>query len=233
MCRHVAWVGGPVEPAAVLLDAPHALVTQVEAPRCQRPGVTNRDGWGIAWLDGGGWRQRRRTVPFDADHEGHAALRALTTGAFVAAIRRASPGAALHASGNAPFVDGAWAFSLNGFVGGFFEGAGDVLRAALPADRRDALAGDADTEVLFGLVLERLAAGADPAAALEAVRDLALAAAGDRPSRLNLLLCDGRAIWATRWANSLFTRPGVVASEPWDDDPAWREVPDRSVIAVE
>jgi glutamine amidotransferase len=232
LCRHVAYVGWPTEVARLLLDEPHALVTQVDAPRCQLAGVTNRDGWGIAWRRGDDWQQRRSTVPFSADHDGQAGLRTLTAPAFMAAIRRASPGAALTVSGNAPFVEGPWAFSLNGFVGGFFEGAGDVLRAELSDERNDALAGDADTEVLFGLVLDRLDA-ADPAAVLVEVRDLALAAAGDRPSRLNLLLSDGTTIWATRWSNSLFTRPGVVASEPWDDDPVWHEVPDRSVITVD
>lgn len=239
MCRHIAYVGRPVSVARMLLEEPHGLVTQVDSPRCQLPGVANRDGWGIAWRHGDEWQQRRSTIPFSADHDGQAGLTTLTTPAFMAAIRRASPGASLTVSGNAPFVEGRWAFSLNGFVGGFFEGAGEQLRAQLSPERNAALAGDADTEVLFGLVLDRLDEGDrdDPAAALEAVRDLALDAAGKQPSRLNLLLGDGSALWATRWSNSLFTARTaegdvVVASEPFDDDPVWHEVPDRSVLAV-
>ena len=237
MCRHLAYVGRPVELASVLLDKPHALVTQVDQPRCQLPGVTNRDGWGIAWRHAGAWAHRRSTVPFSADHDGQAGVRAISSPAFVAAIRRASPGAALTESGNAPFVDGEWAFSLNGFVGGFFEGAGEILRDRLPADRRAALAGDADTEVLFALVLDRLQRGADPAAALVDVVEQSLEAAAGQPSRLNLLLADGEAVWATRWSNSLFTRRTAdgdltVASEPWDDHPSWSEVADRSVVSA-
>ena len=223
--------------ASVLLDSPHALVTQVDSPRCQLPGVTNRDGWGIAWRHGDGWSQRRSTIPFSADHDGQAGLRTISTASFVAAIRRASPGAALTESGNAPFVSGRWAFSLNGFVGGFFEGADEVLREQLTTARREVLAGDADSEVLFGLVLDRIDRGADPAAALEAVVAAGLDAAGARPSRLNLLLSDGATIWATRWSNSLFSRRTAegdvaVASEPWDDDPSWVEVPDGSILTA-
>jgi glutamine amidotransferase len=236
MCRHVAYVGPPVDAAALLLDPPHALVTQVDSPRCQLPGVTNRDGWGLAWRDaGGGWSVHRSTAPLSEDPTADAAIRGVTSTAVVAAVRRASPGLALVASGNAPFVAGQWAFSLNGFVGGFAEGVSrPALVAALSAPRAGSLAGDTDTEVLLGLVLDHLDAGTEPGAALAAVVGLALDAAGDRDSRLNLLLSDGAATWATRWSNSLFHRTAagsvVVASEPWDDRDDWTEVPDRSVV---
>lgn len=247
MCRHLAYVGRPTDVVSLLLDEAHALVTQVDSPRCQLPGVTNRDGWGIAWRPGDidnadGWWLQRSTIPLSEDHDGQAGLKRIVAPAFMAAIRRASPGASLTESGNAPFVDddGRWAFSLNGFVGGYFDGAREPLLADLSAARRDALEGDADTEVLFGLVLDRIDAGLDPAAALAAVVAAGADAAGDRPSRLNLLLSDGSTIWATRWSNSLFVRQTgsaggadvVVASEPSGDDEAWTEVPDRSVVVA-
>ena len=42
----------------------------------------------------------------------------LRSGAFLGAARLASPGATLVDTGNAPFVSGVWAFSLNGIVSG-------------------------------------------------------------------------------------------------------------------
>ncbi len=54
--------------------------------------------------------------------------------------------------------------------------------------------------------------------------------------RLNLLLTDGERIAATAWGNSLFTLADddlgrvVVASEPFDDDPRWVRVPDRTLV---
>jgi glutamine amidotransferase len=242
MCRHVAVVGGPpgdpIDLAAVILDGSHALVTQVDHPRCQDPGVTNRDGWGAAWLDGGAWRRHRSVASLSEDMVGQRVVAGVRSPAVMAAIRRASPGLALVETGNAPFVDGDWAFSLNGFVGGFADGpAAGPLRDALTAARRESLTGDTDTEVLFGLVLDRLDAGDDPGDALTAVVQTALAAAGDRLSRLNLLLSDGRGIWATRWNNSLFHRRlehgrVVVASEPWDDADGWTPVEHGHLVRV-
>ena len=235
MCRHVASTGWSVRVSDVLLDAPHALTKQVRTPRHQLPGVTNEDGWGLAWWEGTTLRHHRSTMPLTDDHDGHALARAVATGPFIAAVRRASPGSALVETGNAPFVGDGLAFSLNGFVGGFHHHAGAALRGAM--GRHHDLAGDTDTEVLFALVRDRLDAGSDPPTALAAAVERALEVAGDQPSRLNLLLTDGAGIWATRRSNSLFTLRRAdgsvaVASEPWDDDPAWAEVPDFSIVTA-
>jgi glutamine amidotransferase len=151
------------------------------------------------------------------------------SGAIVAAARLASPGTTLDDRNNAPFVTGRWSFSLNGYA--FRDGREPPLRAALSTARRAQLRGDTDSEVLFGLVLDRLDDGADPADALSAVTALV---DPDDDVRLNLLLCDGETVVASAWGNSLYLRSGdesiVVASEPLDDDPAWQPVPDRSLV---
>lgn len=228
MCRHLAYAGPAIDVAGPLLDAPHALVTQVDRPLLQGDDAVNLDGWGCAWWDGAAWQRHRSTVRFDADTAGQELVRGVRSTAFIAAVRRASPWSAHTETGNAPFLQEGWAFSLNGFVGAFDREAGRVLRAALSERRRSRLDGDTDSEVLFGLVLDRIDAGSDPAGALAGVTDHAVAAAGSATSRLNLLLTDGGRIWASRSGNSLFARDGAIASEPWDDDPAWREVEDRA-----
>jgi glutamine amidotransferase len=56
--------------------------------------------------------------------------------------------------------------------------------------------------------------------------------------RFNFLLTDGHVIAGTTAGHTLFYRQGqaggadsvTVASEPADDDPAWTEIPDRSLI---
>jgi gamma-glutamyl hercynylcysteine S-oxide hydrolase len=67
----------------------------------------------------------------------------------------------------------------------------------------------------------------------EFVRDLGKR---DPDAQLNLLLTDGRQIIATRWNDTLsilHTRGGVVvASEPYDDDPGWADVPDHHLVDV-
>jgi glutamine amidotransferase len=80
-----------------------------------------------------------------------------------------------------------------------------------------------------------LTAGDDEGRALaETVLEVAAAAPA---SRLNLLLTNGSTVTATTWGDSLYylSRPGggtVVASEPYDDDPRWQEIPDRSLLAA-
>ena len=131
--------------------------------------------------------------------------------------------------GNAPFVAGPWAFSLNGLVHGFPDGIGEELRARVEADRRSGIVGDADTEVLFALVLQLLDAGAEPGDALATVVHDVLAIT---TGRLNLLLTDGGRVFATRVGNSLARRGPLIVSEPIDDDPGWIEVPDRSLVVL-
>jgi glutamine amidotransferase len=229
MCRHLAYVGRPVVISSLVFDAPRSLRTQARTPDHQPPGRINPDGWGVAWYPDHKTppeEYRSTTSIWDDDTFTDATT---CSRAIVAAARLASPGTALDSANNAPFVSSRWSFSLNGF--GFHDDREATLRAALSPERRAALRGDTDSEVIFGLVLDRVDDGLDPASALRDVT--ALVDPGDRV-RLNLLLSDGATVAATAWGNSLFVRPRddsfLVASEPLDDDPAWARVPDRSLV---
>jgi glutamine amidotransferase len=85
-----------------------------------------------------------------------------------------------------------------------------------------------DSALLAALVFDR---GAESLG--ETVREVA---AADPAARLNLLATDGTRLLATTWGDTLsflLTEDGVaVASEPWDDDPAWTDVPDRHLVQV-
>ena len=56
----------------------------------------------------------------------------------------------------------------------------------------------------------------------------------DPDARLNLLLTDGQRVLATRWNDTLSvlaTDDGVVvASEPYDDDPRWTDLPEHHLV---
>lgn len=228
MCRHLAYLGPPIALRSLLFDAPHSLCQQAERPDHQAPGRVNKDGWGVGWFSADGIDERhyRTTTPMWDDRA--FSYGDVESGAFVAAARLASPGGTLHPSGNAPFRGDGWLFSLNGYVKGFPEGIGDELRAGLSTRRREAIVGDADTEVLFALVLERLDRGTAPAAALASVvREVA----AKTEAKLNLLLTDGRALHGTRFGNSLFARPSTIVSEPLDDAD-WQEIPEDSLVLL-
>jgi glutamine amidotransferase len=234
MCRHLGYVGPPVRFHDLVFAAPHSLAAQARCPRHQDWGDTNADGWGIGWYDDG--RDvpalHLTTTPVWDDATFEAKSRGIGTRAFVAAARLASPGAAIAKSGNAPFREGRWLFSLNGLVDDFHTGADVVLRAQVSPERRALLRGDADTEVLFAMVLDRIDAGTPPAVAVAEVTRAALAVS---TGSLNFLLTDGHTLVASRAGRSLFWHVGdgvTIVSEPLDDDPAWHAVPDHTVLTV-
>ena len=236
MCRHLAYVGPPVALDALLLRPAHSLLRQASAPRLQVATHDNPDGFGAGWYaDGAATPERYRTAtPMWADERFLALAAGIHAGAVLAAVRNATPGSVIEVTGNAPFTSGPWLFSHNGYVAGFRTGVADELRARTSAHRLAGIEGDTDSEALFALVLDHLDRGCTAIDALAATVATARELGG---GYLNLLLTDGHAIAATAVGNSLFVldRAGarVVASEPFDDDPAWQAVPDGSTVVAD
>ncbi|PWR05688.1 ergothioneine biosynthesis protein EgtC [Micromonospora acroterricola] len=235
MCRHLAYLGPPVTLAELLFDPAYSLVRQSWAPRDMRGGGTiNADGFGVGWYPGDGEPVRyRRAQPIWSDPT-IAQLAAVTrAGAVLAAVRSATVGMAVLDGAAAPFAEGRWLFSHNGVVRGWPD-AVVPLAAGLPV--RDLLTLDAatDSALLWALVRHRLRAGADPAEAVgRTVAEVAAAAPG---SRLNLLLTDGRRVVASVAGHALSVRAAagsvLLASEPHDDDPGWRPVPEGRLVSA-
>lgn len=114
-------------------------------------------------------------------------------------------------SASAPFTDGHWLLSHNGLVD----------RAVLPLSEK--AESTCDSAVLAALIFER---------GLDALGDTIVEVADADPNaRLNILAGNGSRLLATTWGDTLSTLrrdDGVVlASEPYDDNPDWQEVPDR------
>jgi glutamine amidotransferase len=188
----------------------------------------NADGYGVAWYApelSVEPARYRRSGPIWADRGLPSVARAIASGAVMAAVRSATPPGLSEESGAAPFASGRWLWSLNGAAFGALE----PLRRSVTLRRAAQIEGSSDAEILFALVLDRLDAGDDPAAALAWL----VAAV---PGRLNVLLADGRGLWATRWGDTLWWRRWrggvVIASEPFDENGQWQSVPDRSLVSV-
>ena len=238
MCRFVAYVGPALTLEALLLAPEHSLLRQSWAPRHQRHGNLNADGFGVGWYDlacrpePARYRSAR---PMWADPSFASLAGLVASEAVLAAVRSATPPLPVEETSAPPFTAGPWLFVHNGAVDGFKDGVGTELRRAVSHRRERGIEGASDAELLFALVLDQLDGGTRPHAALATVmaRVLALTTA-----RLNLGLHDGRAVTATSYGASLFVRGGegsgppgvVVASEPFDDAPGWRPVPDGSVV---
>lgn len=244
MCRFVAYLGPPVSLKSLLVDPPHSLLDQSWAPRHQRHGTVNADGWGVGWydLDRRPEPARHRTPrPMWADRSFASWAELVDSMAVVAAVRSATPPAPVEESGTPPFAAGRWLFAHNGAVEGFRTELGAGLRRRVSDRRAAGIEGASDSEVLFALALDLLD---DGATADEALTSVTRAVLGATDGRLNMVLSDGLAITAVAWGESLHVlvpsepRAGlaaggvVVASEPFDDERGWEVVPDGSVVAA-
>jgi len=234
MCRHLVHVGEPVTPASLVLDRPHGLQVQAYAPRHQRHGTVNADGFGVGWyVDSRPEPVRyRRAQPIWGDASFVSLAPTVRSSAVLAAVRDATPGfAAADESCTAPFTHRQWLFSHGGALAdwprarkGLVDRTLEVPEAAAPVD----------SALLFGLAAAAWVAGADLAEGLTETVRHAVAHGG---GRVNLAATDGTTAAATSYGDPLFcleTDTGVtLASEPWDDDPAWRLLPDGCVASTD
>ena len=239
MCRHLAYLGPPRSLASLLYEPGHSLEQQSWKPLRQRAGAMNADGWGVGWWDPvvrAEPARYRTAAPMWTDRSFRSVAEVVQAGAFIAAVRSATPPSPIVETGNAPFSAGPWLFSLNGYVRDFRGPVGEAMRREVSEERAIEIDGTSDSEVLFALALDALDAGASPE---EALASVIVSATKRAESFLNLLLHDGHTIVATTWGNSLSTlrdaglaAGGVlIASEPLDEDhDDWVDVPDRSVV---
>jgi glutamine amidotransferase len=235
MCRHLAYLGPAATLRSVIIEPSHGLYRQGWAPRLQRHGTVNADGFGVGWYcDGDPEPARyRRAEPIWADESFADVARVTSAGAMLAAVRCATAGTDLGPAAVAPYRSGRWLFSHNGVIDGW-PGSVAGLAGTLPAGALLELETRTDSALLWALVLHRLRLGLAPADALadtiSALADMSVS------GRFNLLLTDGQVIAATAAGDTLYYRHRgdtvVVASEPGDDEPGWAEVPDGSVVTA-
>ncbi|QPP05574.1 ergothioneine biosynthesis protein EgtC [Streptomyces bathyalis] len=251
MCRHLAYLGPASSLADLVIRPPGGLYEQSWAPRMQRYGTVNADGFGLGWYPAPRSRddhtgaedeqlpaRYRRAVPVWADVNLPDLTRAVHSTAVLAAVRDATEGTAQDETAPAPYADGRLLFSHNGAVRDWERLVQD-LGLTMEPDELLGLEARCDSALLWALLTNRIRAG-EPAE--DALAWLAVRIRGIRTgARLNFLLTDGRTIWATRCGDTLWYRTGPgsvrVASEP-DDAPAdeseagWQEVPEDSLLVA-
>ncbi|MDT5084949.1 MAG: gamma-glutamyl hercynylcysteine S-oxide hydrolase [Mycobacterium sp.] len=216
MCRHLGWLGRETSVSSLVLDPAHGLRVQSYAPRRQKHGLLNADGWGIGFFDDATPRRWRSAAPLWGDVSFDSIAPALRSHCVVAAVRSATVGMPIEASATAPFTDGQWLLSHNGIVDR------DVLPTCLPAESA------CDSAILAALIFDR---------GLDALGETIAEVGSDDPNaRLNILAANGSRLLATTWGDTLSILrrdDGVVlASEPYDDHPGWEDVPDRRLVEV-
>lgn len=233
MCRHLAYVGPWRSVHDLVMAPPHSLYEQSWAPRRQRHGTVNVDGFGAGWyVDSRPEPVRyRRAQPIWTDASFASLAPTVGSTCLLAAVRSATPGTSPDESAAAPYTHGRWLFSHNGVLDDW-PTARKVL-APETADVADARTG-VDSALLFGLAVARWQGGAGLGAGLVAAARDALDCGG---GRLTMLACDGEALAGVVVGEPMWLRDdtasggGVtVASEPHDDDVGWRELADRTLV---
>jgi gamma-glutamyl hercynylcysteine S-oxide hydrolase len=216
MCRHLGWLGADVTVSSLVLDPPYALRVQSYAPRRQKHGLMNADGWGVGFFDGAVPRRWRSAAPLWGDTSLESVAPALRSHCVIAAVRSATVGMPIEASATAPFTDGRWLLSHNGVVD----------RAVLPPS--SSAESVCDSAILAAVIFDR---------GLDALGDtIAEIGLSDPCARLNVLAANGSRLLGTAWGDTLSILrrdDGVVlASEPYDDDLGWEDIPDHHLVEV-
>ena len=134
MCRHLAYLGPPATLRSVIIDPPHGLYRQAWAPRQQRHGTVNADGFGVGWYAAGDPdpARYRRTGPIWGDESFADVARVTRAGAILGAVRGATAGTDPGVAAVAPFAAGSWLFSHNGVIAGWPDSAAGL---AAPSTR--------------------------------------------------------------------------------------------------
>jgi len=247
MCRLFGMSAGsePANATFWLLDAPDSLAAQSR----REP-----DGTGLGWFDPDGTPHiSKQPIAAFEDEEFARRAREIRSRTFVAHVRFATTGA--HNLLNThPFEQHGRLFAHNGVVRDL-----PALEAHL-GDDMALVKGDTDSERYFALITREIdARGGDVAAGIEAA--CVWVAANLEIVSINFVLATPGDLWAFRYpqkdelhllerapgeplehASHLGTRVHcqeaaerpvvVVASEPMDDDPAWRAVAVGELIQI-
>lgn len=267
MCRLYGFrANQPTKVECSLVYAQNALLNQSVS---DVKGSAHPDGWGIASFENGVPRvERRARAAFEDLHFGLTASRSYAQ-TVVAHVRQATVGQLAYEN-TQPFMHGGWVFAHNGTLRSI-----DALRPQLEAETDEGLLagnhGETDSEAVFLWLLSRMREAGMQAlepvelevlskvlgAGIAELSERSAAAGETKPTRLNIVLTDGRVLLASRWRHSLYwvLRYGVrdcemcgiphvhptsdapyhavaVASEPITGE-EWREVPEASILAVD
>ncbi len=239
MCRWLAYRGEETSFDSYVTEPVHSLINQSLRAR-ESAGSTNGDGFGLGWYgihpEPGLYRETR---PAWSDENLRYLCRHLQSHMFFAHVRAAT-GTAVTRQNCHPFACGRWMFMHNGFIGSWSRLRRKV-EAMIPDHLYPSRLGTTDSEAVF-LAMMGEGLEHDPIGATQRVMR-ALSTLVDEDGlrermRFTSALANGHDLYAFRFAhndtaNTLYYRddgPLVVASEPFDTEQHWSEVPANHVL---
>lgn len=240
MCRFLGYIGPPVDLNSLLFLPEYSLNRQSYNPRFQRFGTINADGFGVGWYDLSIRDQPARyrtTKPMWSDSSFQNIAGLISSGIVLGIVRSATPPLPVDESYTQPFTNSKWLFAHNGAVEDFIGEKGKIFRDYVQKTSSWRQEGGSDSEVLFSLCLSYLLNGTSLSQSLIQTLSIASEICG---GRFNMVISDGKNLSATAWGDSLYlleeagpSKQGrVLASEPYDNNPSWRQIQDRTLVEL-
>ncbi len=250
MCRLLAYLGSPIQPDKLIYEPEHSLYIQSYRPRETVTTSVNADGVGIGW-----YHSQKQTEPFIyknilpiwSDINLPHLSRYIESECFLAYIRSATPGQAASLSNCQPFSDRHFLFTHNGFIDNFRATLYQPIRSHIKDTVYQKIEGTTDSEHIFALFLNELAA-------VDGNWEKALQGTLNTLSKLakpygvkvlaNIVISDGNQLIASRcaigstppslyWLQNAphFPNSVIIASEPLFPG-NWNPCPESSMICV-
>lgn len=224
MCRLLGYLGTPILLESLLTQPEHSLVVQSYDPQEMTAGLINADGFGVGWYplaeEGQPYRYRN-ILPIWSDPNLADLSRFVQADCFLAAIRSATIGQSLQWSNCQPFQQGHLLGIHNGFIDHFRQTLWRPMHQFLSDQQAQGIQGSTDSEHIFALICHelegrwpmaerRLSPSSLAAALTKTIERIAGWAAADQVSiSLNLILSDGRALVASRFAIQSYPLPSI------------------------
>jgi len=246
MCRLAAYLGPSLALQRFLVDPPHSLIKQAWAPKEMQEAVLNADGFGIGWYNDSKPHTYLNIQPIWSDDNLDGLCASLHSDLWLANVRSATPGQMTGLNNTQPFVSGSLMYIHNGFIEDFNTQLRTRFHQRLHPEIQAGIRGNTDSEYLFALIRQHIGSDRqDPAAALRNAIDELTLILSDKGALLNVILSDGREIYALRhainqscpslyYATELIDFPDAVllASERLNDDKSWQAVPEHSLLTL-
>jgi predicted glutamine amidotransferase len=211
MCRWLAYSGGPLQPAELILDPKHSLIAQsLDSPLGAE--TVNGDGFGFGWYPrdsqpGSVPGLFRSVEPAWHDQNLRELTQSIESPLFFSHVRAAA-GPPIQQTNCHPFRFQNWLFMHNGSLAGFSSVKRDLTFAVDPS-LYPHIQGTTDSEVLFHLALTQ-GLQEDPVAgvakAIQAVESVGRKHGVQFPMQGTVAVSDGITVWAFRYSSQHQTR---------------------------
>ncbi|TFH91098.1 class II glutamine amidotransferase [Vibrio ouci] len=242
MCRWLAYQGESIYLDKLVYEPEHSLVHQsLEA----RKAVTrvNADGFGLGWYterDTPG--QFHEVLPAWGDENLRSLTHHIRSHRFMAHVR-SSTGTQVSRSNCHPFISENWMFLHNGQIGGFEQVKFELERQLCESLFLKRM-GTTDSELIFLLMLQN-GLKDNPVEAikmtLSMIEKVMESKQIEDPLKASICISDGEQFWVVRYSSdqeapTVFIKQGganvVLASEPLEKSPQWKQVSQHSILAI-